>query len=296
MRNVHDVSTERDLVSRVHLVTGANTGIGLVTARELARRGARVFVVCRTMEKAAVTAEAIRREAGNELIEPLALDLSRLASVRACAEAFLRRDEPLHVLINNAGLAGRHGVTADGFEIAFGVNHLGHFLLTVLLLERMGQSAPSRVVTVASKAHFRAKAIDLDAVRGRTRSLTGIQEYAVSKACNVLFSAELARRTAGGGVTCYSLHPGVVASDIWRNVPWPVRPLMRLRRMLPVEEGAGTTLYCATSPEVAEQSGLYYDACKVKTPSELASDASLAEELWNRSDEWTDVQQCERAG
>jgi len=189
------------------------------------------------------------------------------------------------VLVNNAGVAGQRGLTRQGFELMFGVNHLGHFALTSLLLERLTDSAPARVVTVASDAHYSARGIDFDALRRRARGLTGLREYAVSKLCNVLFSAELARRTAGTGVTTYALHPGVVASDIWRRVPWPVRPLVT-RRMLSVDEGAATSLYCATAAEVAQESGLFYDKCAQRAPSPVAT-PELAAGLWKRSEEWT---------
>ena len=138
---------------------------------------------------------------------------------------------------------------------------------------------------MASDAHYSARGIDFEAVRRPARGLTGLPEYAVSKLCNVLFSAELARRTAGTGVTTYALHPGVVASDIWRRVPWPVRPVIT-RRMLSVTEGAATSLYCATSPEVAQDSGLYYAKCAPRAPSAVAT-GELGRELWDRSEAWT---------
>ena len=139
------------------------------------------------------------------------------------------------MLVNNAGVAGRRGLTRQGFELMFGVNHLGHFALTNALLGCLTGSAPARVVTVSSDAHYSAKGIDFEALRRRARGLTGLPEYAVSKLCNVLFTQELARRVAGTGVTTYALHPGVVASDIWRRVPWPVRPIVT-RRMLSVTD------------------------------------------------------------
>ena len=270
---------------RTFLVTGGNTGIGRATAEALARQGGRVWIAARSPAKGEAAVAAIKASAGSDSAGFLPLDLADLDSVRACAKAFLARGEPLHVLVNNAGVAGRRGLTRQGFELMFGVNHLGHFALTSLLLERLAESAPARVVTVASDAHYSARGIDFEAVRRPARGITGLPEYAVSKLCNVLFSAELARRTAGTGVTTYALHPGVVASDIWRRVPWPVRPVIT-RRMLSVTDGAATSLYCATSPAVAQDSGLFYDKCAQRAPSQVAT-PELARELWDRSEAWT---------
>lgn len=273
------------LSGRVALVTGANTGIGLVTARELARQGARLFISCRNAVSAQAAQQQIRADSGNPQVEALQMDLADFASVRACARAFLARDLPLHLLVNNAGLAGLRGLTASGFELAFGVNHMGPFLFTQLLRERIVASAPARIVTVASRAHVRATGLDWDALRLPTRTRTGIDEYGNSKLANVLFSAELGHRLAGSGVSTYALHPGVVASDIWRAVPWPIRPLMKLR-MISTEEGAATSLYCATSPVVAQDTGLYYDKSMPRTPSVMARDTDLAAQLWLRSEAW----------
>ena len=278
-----DPDKDGSLHGRVVLVTGANTGIGLVTARELATRGAHVFVACRSAERAEAALATIRARGPRP--EALALDLGDFASVQRCAQAFLARGLPLHILINNAGLAGARGLTASGFELAFGVNHVGHFLLTQLLLERLKASVPARIVTVASKAHYRASGIDWAAVRRPTAARSGLPEYQVSKLANVLFSAELGRRLAGCGVTTYALHPGVVATDVWRQVPWPLRPLMKLT-MISAEDGARTTLHCATAAEVAQETGLYYDQCRVKAPSRVAQDGALAAQLWQRSESW----------
>ena len=158
------------------------------------------------------------------------------------------------MLLNNAGVGGQRGLTADGFELHFGVNHLGHFALTQLLLPRLADSADSgpgaRVVNVSSEAHYGATGIDFAAVRRRTATYAGMREYSVSKLCNVLFSQELARRATGRDVRSYALHPGVVASDIWRRVPRLARPFLT-RRMLTIEQGAGTSVYCARSPLVS---------------------------------------------
>lgn len=273
--------------ARVALVTGANSGIGRVTAVELALRGYHVFLACRDADKAA---EALReigaRSGGTARAEFIALDLGDLTSVRRCAQAFIARDLPLHLLVNNAGLAGQKGFTKSGFELAFGVCHVGHFLLTQLLLDRLKAAAPSRVVVVASRAHRHAKSIDFAAVRQPSRSRGGLMDYSVAKLANILFAAELGRRLAGTGVTTYALHPGVVATGIWRVLPWPLDRLVKLF-MIDSEEGAKTTLYCATSDAVAQQTGLYYDKCAVATPTPVARDAALAQALWTASEGWT---------
>jgi NAD(P)-dependent dehydrogenase (short-subunit alcohol dehydrogenase family) len=277
-------SESGELSGRTFLITGANTGIGRATATDLAKRGPRVYLACRSEQKARAAVAAIMAETGNTAVMFLPLDLADLASVRRCAELFLAREEPLHVLINNAGVAGQRGITKDGFELAFGVNHLGHFVLTGALLDRLAASAPARVVNVSSDAHYQARGIDFEAVRRPTASVTGMREYAVSKLSNVLFSQELARRQEGRGITTYALHPGVVASDIWRRVPWPVRPLMKLRMLTP-EQGAQTSLYCATSPDVAQVTGRFYDNCREREPSAVAT-PELAGALWERSEAW----------
>jgi retinol dehydrogenase-12 len=276
-----------DLDNRTFLVTGANTGIGKETALALAGRGASVFVASRSEPKTLPVIDEIIAQTGNSALEFLSLDLGDLASVRACANEFLRTGASLHGLINNAGLAGQRGLTRSGFELAFGTNYVGPFLLTGLLLERLRESAPARIVNVSSIGHYRARGIDYGAVQRRTQSVTGLPEYAVSKLGNVLHAQELARRLAGDGITTYSLHPGAIASDVWRRVPWPLRPLIK-RGMQSPAEGARTSLYCATSPEVAGESGHYYDDCRRKEPSAIAT-PELAAELWARSIAWVDL-------
>jgi retinol dehydrogenase-12 len=265
------------------VVTGANTGIGRVTALELARAGARVILACRSEEKTRPVIDAIRTETGRVDAEFLALDLASLASVRHAAAELLERGYPIHVLINNAGLAGHRGSTADGFELTFGVNHLGHFLFTTLLLDQLMASAPARIVNVSSRAGERSGPIDWSAVERPTQTRTGLREYGQSKLANTIFAAELARRLEGTGVTAYSLHPGVIASDIWRSVPRPLRSLM-MAFMVTTEEGARTTLHCATAPELATVSGRYYSDSQEKAPNKLALDPALGRELWERSE------------
>lgn len=272
---------------RVYLITGANTGIGRATAEVLARRGARVLLGCRSRARGEPALQEIRARTGSDTVELFEVDLGSFASVRLAAAALLARDLPLHVLVNNAGLAAR-GLTTDGFELVFGVNHLGHFLLTSLLLERLRASAPARIVTVSSKAHYQARGIDFEAVRRPTVTRTALHEYEVSKLANVLFSAELARRTAGQGVTTYALHPGVIASDIWRRIPWPIRPLF-LMTMDTIEVGAANVLDCAANPARAHETGLYYQDGRLREASRLAQDRALASDLWDRSAAWCGV-------
>jgi retinol dehydrogenase 12 len=277
---------------RTIIVTGSNTGIGRVTAEVLARRGARVILACRSEEKTKPVIEGIKSSGGEA--EFLQLDLASLESVREAAKVFLAKNEPLDVLINNAGLGGQKGQTKDGFELGFGTNHLGHFLFTQLLLPRLRESGaatknkdrPARIVNVSSKSHYRARGVPFDTLKSPTKSTTGMTEYSVSKLCNVLFTKELARGKAGKGVRSYSLHPGVIASDIWREIPRLFRPLVTMF-MKSTEQGAETSLYCATSPVVSEEDGLYYDDCQSTKPSREARDESLAKELWQRSEEWT---------
>ncbi|GAA1535063.1 SDR family oxidoreductase [Nocardioides humi] len=273
-----------DLSGKTFLVTGANTGIGKETVRGLAGRGARVVLAGRSEERTRAAIREVAAETGNTDLDFLPLDLGDLASVRATAATFLDSGERLDVLVNNAGLAGKRGMTASGFELAFGTNHVGPFLLTELLRDRIAETGPGRIVNVASTGHYRAKGIDWDAVRRPTVTRTAFDEYCVSKLANILHARELGRRLEGTGVTTYSLHPGAIASDVWREVPFGVRHVMKLFMRSP-EEGARTSLYCATSPDVAGHTGRYYDEQREKQPSAVATD-ELAAELWARSEEW----------
>jgi NAD(P)-dependent dehydrogenase (short-subunit alcohol dehydrogenase family) len=273
-----------DLRAKTFIVTGANTGIGRETVRGLAARGAAVFLAGRSEASTRPVIEELSNQHRDARLRFIGVDLGDLGSVAACADAFLETGEPLHGLINNAGLAGRRGLTASGFELMFGTNYVGPFLLTRLLLDRLRQSAPARIVNVASEAHRGVHEIDFDAVRHPTRSVTGMSEYGVSKLANILHAQELARRLDGSGVTTYALHPGVIASDIWRRVPWPVRPLMKARMRSP-EQGAQTSLYCATALELAADTGLYYDDCRPRTPGAAAT-PGRATELWQRTEGW----------
>jgi retinol dehydrogenase-12 len=273
------------LNNRIALITGGNAGIGRSTALELARNGAHVFIACRDKDKAQSVIDEFSTFPMIGKIEYLGLDLSDLDSVKDCANAFKSKNLPLHLLINNAGIAGLKGVTRQGFEMTMGVNHLGHFLLTQELLPSLLSGAPSRIVNVASRAHFYAKGIDFDRVTEPTASRLGVKEYCASKLANILFTRELAKRYKGTGISSYAVHPGVVASSLWREVPEPIRSLMKLF-MISNKTGAKTSLHCATSSRTAYESGEYYSDCKAKKPSNFALDQNLATELWVKSAQW----------
>jgi len=275
------------------VVTGANTGLGRATAEALAARGDRVIFACRSEAKARQAMDAVAEATGSDQLELLELDLADLDQVRAAARVLLDRGDPIHLLVANAGIAAQRGVTAQGFELAFGVNHLGHFSFTTALLPllKAGSPAPdggpARVVVVSSGSHYSAKkGIDFDAVQQPTTSYSGMPEYGVSKLANVLFVQELARRTEPGELFAVSLHPGnLIGTDVMRRVPSPVESLLKRLRPSP-EQGAKTSVLCATSAEVLDHRGAYYSVLKLKEPSRAAT-PELAAELWRRSEEWT---------
>ncbi len=276
------------LDTRTFVITGANIGIGRVTAEALTDLGASVIIACRSRERSRDVIDSITAKHGSQKVRFVSLDLGSLADVRRAAGEILAMDLPLHALINNAGVAGTRGQTTDGFEIHFGINHLGHFLLTLLLLDRIVASAPSRIISVSSGAHLRATGIPFDQLRGPTRSRLGLSEYGVSKLANVMFVKSLAARLHGTGVTTYALHPGVVASDIWRQVPTPFRQIMKLG-MLSNEQGAETSIFCAAAPAVAAETGLYYEKCAPKDPNPIVFSDAITEALWQHSAHWTDI-------
>ncbi len=253
------------------IVTGASSGVGRISALRLADQGAHVVLAVRNVTKVQPVLDAITQKHGEDRASVLELDLASLSSVQRAAATFLETGRPLHVLMNNAGLAGIRGQTPDGFELAFGTNHLGHYLFTELLLDKLKESAPARIVNVSSEAHYQPKKLDLDTVDQPTGSPPAMAEYGRSKLCNVLHAKSLAKRLEGTGVTTYSLHPGVVATDVWRAIPKFLAWIPKLF-MLSEEEGAKTQLHCAIDPGLSTSTGLYYDKSKEKKPSKLALD------------------------
>jgi retinol dehydrogenase-12 len=276
-----------ELAGKVAIVTGSNTGIGKATAHALAARGAAVVLACRSEDKTRPVIDEIATATGNGDVSFLALDLADLASVKAAADAYRAGGRPLDLLVNNAGVAGQRGLTADGFELTFGVNHLGHFLFTTELLPLVERSAPARIVNVSSGNHLRAKVLDLETVRETTDTFVGLRAYDRSKLCNVLFTMELARRFDAGTVSSFSLNPGQVASDVWRRIPGPLATAFKvLARMKTTEEGARSSVFCATEPGLEARSGRYFDADCAEHPVNPIATPELARELWDRSEEW----------
>jgi retinol dehydrogenase-12 len=273
-----------DLRDRTFFITGATAGIGRAVAEGLAARGATLIIGARSDAKAQETVRALRQVSPQLDCSVVALDLASLASVREAARQVLASGRPIDVLINNAGRrAGRGGTTADGFDVTIETNHVGPFLLTELLLPALTAAPQGRIVNVASRAHVRVRRFNWGALARPPRIHGGLYIYGMSKLMNVLHAKELARRLAGTRITTYSLHPGVVASDFWRELPGPVQWLLKLR-MISNAEGARTPLYCATAPELSTTTGRYYARCREVQPSRLAMDAGLARELYDRTE------------
>lgn len=265
------------------LITGASAGIGAETAKQLAARGATVFFACRSAERAEEVMRHVRNETGNGDLHFLQLNLEDLDDVQRAASDFLAFGRPLDVLILNAGVAGHRGVSAQGFERTFAVNHLGHMLLTLLLQPALVAASSSRVVVVASKAHEHLKRLSLERVRQPAATPVGLFEYEHSKLANMLFAKELSERWRSDGVRVFAVHPGTVASDIWRRIPLPIRWLAT-RWMATVEEGALASVTCATA---SLDSGGYFERDgQRRTPSPLVNDASARAALWAQSVEW----------
>jgi NAD(P)-dependent dehydrogenase (short-subunit alcohol dehydrogenase family) len=270
---------------KVCVVTGGNCGIGLSTAIGLTRQGARTVIVSRNRERGEAAVATVREETGTD-VDLVIGDLGSIATTRALSEELLTRYPEIHVLVNNAGLwLTERRLNADGLETTFAVNHLGPFVLTNLLLDRLVASAPARIVNVSSAGHRRGNLDfnDLQAERGYGK----VKVYCDSKLCNVLFTRELARRLEGTGVTANSLHPGVVNTNLANNASKPVQWLVGAVGPLlwSPEKGARTSLHVATAPSLSGVSGRYFKNCREKTPSRAARNDDDARRLWAISEE-----------
>lgn len=261
---------------KICIVTGGNTGIGKATVAGLAERGATVVIACRDAGKGRAALDEVATKTGSKDLHVMTLDLASLASVRAFAAAFMSQFTRLDVLVENAGvMTSKRQVTADGLEMDFGVNHVGHFLLTDLLLPLLKASAPSRIVVVSSGLHTSGK-FDFDDLAMEKR-WSGA--YPRSKLANLLFVRALAKRLEGTRVVVNGLHPGVISTELARDYPAPVRLIAKWLFKSP-EQGARTSLHLATAPEAATVSGRYFVDSKEKKPGRAALDDALAERLW----------------
>lgn len=272
-----------DLSGRHCLVTGATHGIGRATAEALAKLGATVLLHGRDAISVGAVCREVVRATGNPDVEGVVGDFGSLAAVRRLA-AEINARERLDGLIANAGvLTQKRRVTQDGFEMQFGVNHLAPFLLTNLLLDVLKRSAPARIVIVASRAHRRG-VLDFDDLNAERKAYSGFAAYCNSKLANMLFALELARRLEGTNVTANSLHPGLVATQLFRNLGLFGKILSALSfTMLSPARGAETSVYLASSPDVAGVTGRYFANCRPAEPTPAAVDAEAARRLWDLS-------------
>eukprot|EP00276_Gloeochaete_wittrockiana_P011602 CAMPEP_0184371166 /NCGR_PEP_ID=MMETSP1089-20130417/163242_1 /TAXON_ID=38269 ORGANISM="Gloeochaete wittrockiana, Strain SAG46.84" /NCGR_SAMPLE_ID=MMETSP1089 /ASSEMBLY_ACC=CAM_ASM_000445 /LENGTH=334 /DNA_ID=CAMNT_0026713879 /DNA_START=164 /DNA_END=1169 /DNA_ORIENTATION=+ len=305
-----------DLSAKVAIVTGATSGIGKETARVLAHQGAHVILGCRDVKNAELVAQELIKVTKNSKVEVIPLDLASLASVdhllsslnikvtknskvevipldlaslasvRSFAEQFKSTKLPLHILIDNAGvMATPRSLTRDGFELQFGVNHLGHFLLTNLLLEQLRESAPARVVVVSSNLHEKGHINFEDIMSEKSYDRWGA--YGQSKLANILFARELNRRMAGTGVTVNAVHPGFIPTDLTRNIN-PFAPYLFKYIVSPflksIPQGAATTVNVEVNPALANVGGKYFTNCQEETPAAEALNDQVAQRLWDLSE------------
>ena len=277
---------------KVCLVTGANSGIGKATAAQLAQMGGKVILACRNSDRAETARQDIIQKTGNSNVEVGLVDLSSQKSIHSFVDSFKRERSRLHVLVNNAGIySSRRVVTEDGLELVFATNHLGHFLLTNLLLDILKASAPSRIVNVTSEAQ-RTGMIDFDDLQGERR-FSGTRAYPQSKLANVLFTYELARRLDGTEVTATCVHPGAVRTNFGRGSRGLMAFAVRIFApfMLSPEEGARTVIHLASSPDLEGVSGKYFAKLKEIRSSKDSYDQQIARRLWMVSAELTGLKE-----
>lgn len=278
--------SSKSLQGKTVVITGANTGIGKETAVDLAARGARVIIGCRNLEKGTEALKEIQDRSGNRNVFLEKLDLASLESVRTFADKILNSEPRVDILINNAGvMACPYQKTQDGFEMQFGVNHLGHFLLTLLLLDRLKSSQPSRIINVSSSAHRMGTGkIKFDDIH-HEKSYSSWGAYFDSKLANVLFTRELSKHLEGTHVTANSLHPGAVTTELQRHsiLSSPIMYPLRWYMFKTAEQGAQTSIYCAVAEEMEGVSGKYLRDCHIVEESKGAQDDAAAKKLWEVS-------------
>lgn len=283
-------STTATLQDQTILITGATNGIGLVTARELARMGAQVVIIGRNAARAAETVRSIRQATGNPRVDALVGDLTAQADVRRLTDEFRQRYSRLNVLINNAGAVffQRH-LSAEGFEMTLALNHLSYFMLTNLLLDLIVESAPARIINVSSAAHWMSR-IDLNQM-ANSYHVGGWRAYSQTKLMNILFTYELARRLKGRRVAVNSLHPGFVATNFGKSNGGIFRPMWDVFDVAAIspERGARTSIYLASAPEAGEISGKYFVQCRPVRSSLESYNEDLARRLWDLSRQLTGV-------
>jgi NAD(P)-dependent dehydrogenase (short-subunit alcohol dehydrogenase family) len=270
------------------IISGASSGIGKQTAIELAKRGAHVVMVCRSRERGEAAREDIRAASGSETIDLMLCDMAGLGSIRAFADEYHAKYDRLDVLVNNAGaMFGKRELTADGYEMTFAVNHLAYFLVTNLLLDVLRASAPARIVSVASAGH-RMGWLDFDNLQGE-KMYQRYVAYGTSKLCNIMFTYELARRLEGTGVTANCLHPGAVGSNFGAGSGALFESIMKLGKplLMSSEDGARTSIYLASSPDVDGVTGKYFTKCKPVRSSRKSYDRAAQARLWELSEALT---------
>jgi len=285
-------ASNTSMQGKICMVTGANSGIGKETALGLAKMGATVVMVCRNRAKGEQAQREIQQQSGNQGVDLLIADLSSQQAIRQLAQEFQQRYSQLHVLVNNAGGAvPERQMSVDGIEMTFTVNFLASFLLTNLLLDTIQASAPARIINVSSDAQ--TKSIDLNDLQ-RTKKYRIFQAYGEAKTALMLFTYALAQKLEGTGVTVNALHPGVVATNFMAHaVPSAFEPFIRplisvfKRFLIDSEEGAKTTLYLATSPEVEGVTGRYFEKCKPKSSVPISYNISMQKKLWDIGEELT---------
>ena len=271
---------------KICIITGANSGIGKATAIGLAKMNATIVMMCRSKERGEEAQKEVIELTGNKKVDLLLCDLSSLESIRKFVSEFKSKYQKLHILINNAGvMLSKRGISVDGFEMNFAVNHLAPFLLTNLLLDALKKSAPSRIINVSSAAHRMAK-IDFDDLQSEKRKYRLMKIYGASKLALMLFSYELSRKLEGTSVTVNTLHPGVVNTNLGQDQSSFSKGFAKLFFKKP-EKGAETSIYLASSQEVEGITGKYFAKKQQKQSSEESYNEDYAKRLWELSKEMT---------